>query len=328
MSLQEQFFNLVRNRVPSNKHLVEDLCEHLSISQDSAYRRLRGETALTMPEIKVLSNAYDISIDDLISKDHERVTFRYKWIDPTSFSYTAYLESLYQDTQRLALFDDNEILFIAKDLPIFCNFLIPEIAEFKGFFWQKTALNLPAFAKKKFDLDKLNNTNVSLGFDILKAYNLIPSTELWHPELVSSMLNQIAYYYDSGFFASDNHAFILLDKLEQLIEHIQIQTEYGGKSLYGKKPTENQSFKLYYNEVNIGDNTLCLRANDAKTVYFTQNIINNIVTHDTGFCEQTWDIHQNMINRSLELTGSNERVRNKFFRKLKNTIQNTKAQLD
>ena len=328
MHLQQTLFDQIKRALPPGENLADFLCRELSMSKDSAYRRLRGETALTLPEIKTLSNYFDISIDELLSNQKDSVFFQYKWINPSEFDYTSYLEALMEDTERIALFDDNEILFTVKDLPIFSNFIIPEIGEFKGYIWQKTAMRLPTYQDRQFDLNDLNNRNVQLGYNILKAYNHIPSTELWDSAVLNSLMSQIVYAHESGFFVEDNQAHILLDKAEMLLDHYALQATHGSKFLLDKAPADEQNFNLAYNEVIVGDNTLCLRTNDLITVYFTHNVINTMHTQDPAFAQQTWEVQSNLIAKSKSLTGDAERSRNKMFRRLKQVIEQTRIRLD
>ncbi len=304
------------------------LCKELSISADSAYRRLRGETSLSFEEIRTLSKLYNISLDALFEQETRHVPFKYNWIDVQAFDYSVYLKSLQRDAEKLSLFDDNEILFIAKDLPFFSNFIIPEVGEFKGFFWQKVALGLNSFKSVKFDVDQLNSENIRTGYEILKAYNIIPSRELWHPDVLNSLINQVIYCYDCGFLVSKDTALVLFDKIFELLNHYEHQAQINRKFLFGKEASGENNFQLYYNDVLIGDNTTLLRVKEKKTVYFTHNIINNIVTQDEGFAEQTWQIQERIISSSVDMSGNHQKDRERLFGRLHQRVEKAKELLE
>ncbi len=328
MKIQAAFFDELRKQGITGKKLSSMLCKELSISADSAYRRLRGETSLSFEEIQILSKLHNISLDALFEQETRHVPFKYNWIDIQAFNYSTYLQSLRKDAEKLSLFGDNEILFIAKDLPFFSNFIIPEIGEFKGFFWQKVALGLDSFKSVKFDVAQLNPENIRTGYEILKAYNIIPSRELWHPDVLNSMINQIIYCHDCGFFSGKESALTLFDKIEELLNHYQLQAETNRKFLYGKEVSGDSNFSLYYNDVLIGDNTTLLRVGDKKTVYFTHNIINNITTQDDRFAEQTWQIQERIINSSIDMSGEHQSDRLRLFENLHQKVQKAKKLLE
>ena len=72
-SYQVLFLEHARSRLPQRIQWAEELAELLNIGIDSAYRRIRGETALTFNEAVVVSHKYDISLDYLFKEGNERV---------------------------------------------------------------------------------------------------------------------------------------------------------------------------------------------------------------------------------------------------------------
>ena len=51
------FFNHIKTKIPPYLSFVDEVAEDLSISNDSAYRRIRGEKPLSLEEAQVLSDA-------------------------------------------------------------------------------------------------------------------------------------------------------------------------------------------------------------------------------------------------------------------------------
>src|SRR6185503_15552827 len=66
-SVQSLFFEQIRKRLSPHVSFVDELAELLDISRDSAYRRMRGETVLSLDEVKKLSVRFKISVDSIIS---------------------------------------------------------------------------------------------------------------------------------------------------------------------------------------------------------------------------------------------------------------------
>ena len=53
-NIQTDFLNQMRNKLPGNASFADELAELLNVSRDSAYRRIRGETVLSLDEVKKL----------------------------------------------------------------------------------------------------------------------------------------------------------------------------------------------------------------------------------------------------------------------------------
>ena len=60
LKTQKQFFEEVRKKLPHNLSLVDIICNELGISSDSAYRRIRGESSLSLDEAKKLCLKFDM----------------------------------------------------------------------------------------------------------------------------------------------------------------------------------------------------------------------------------------------------------------------------
>jgi hypothetical protein len=63
--VQNAFFERVRERMNSNLSLVNEIAEVLNVSNDSAYRRLRGETALSLNEAFLLASHFQIALEEI-----------------------------------------------------------------------------------------------------------------------------------------------------------------------------------------------------------------------------------------------------------------------
>src|SRR5687767_14276909 len=76
-AIQDNFISRFRQALPPGLGVAEELADLLGVSIDSAYRRIRGETGLTIDEIYQVAKKYPISIDDVFSNRGETVTFGY-----------------------------------------------------------------------------------------------------------------------------------------------------------------------------------------------------------------------------------------------------------
>jgi hypothetical protein len=329
IDIQHRFFEMLRTRIKKDDSLPLILSELLNISSDSAYRRLRGETALSLEETVRIAEHFGISIDEFLARNINAVVFHYNWIDPAAFDYKQYLQAMVADLQSISLFKENRIIYLAKDIPIFYNFLIPEIAAFKSFFWKKSAFQHPEFRDQKFNLDELDAEEVALGQEISRIYSIIPSVEMWNDEAIKSLLNQIQYYYHAGYFAKPYHADKLVDRLEQMVEHFALQAEAGCKFLFGKDPASGSAnYELYYNELILGDNTVFVEVDGHRRVYHSTNVINTMYTTLQEYCHQTYSVQMNLLKSAQRISASSEKERNQYFNRLRNQIEKARNSMD
>src|SRR5437868_2689306 len=83
-SAQTILMQKIKEMLPPNISFVDELAELLGLSNDSAYRRIRGETALSIEEIASICKKFKISFDSFInSSDAGMVTFSYKSLNNT-----------------------------------------------------------------------------------------------------------------------------------------------------------------------------------------------------------------------------------------------------
>ena len=322
---QQIFFQHIREILPPHLSLVDEVAERLDISNDSAYRRIRGEKAISFEELRTLCTHFRISLDQLLHLKSDTLLFEGKFIDQTNFDFDGYLYDLGQLLAYTATFERKEILFLSKDAPLFHNFNYPELAAFKSFFWMKTILNYPSHSKKRFVADEVSPTTVQTCRKLIEAYNKIPSLEIWHTESLLATIRQIEYYRDMDAFASAQDLETIYTCLEKTVDHIEAQVEQGVKfSMHGAQPVKGAAFKFYINEFIIGDNTYLVRLNDTWMVILNHMVLNTIRTRDTHFTKSTEEHFQNIIRRSTQISGVGEKERSKFFNILREKIESSR----
>jgi hypothetical protein len=60
-NLQKELFQHIKNSLPPNISMVDEIAELLSLSYDSVYRRIRGEKPVALDELKVLCEHFHLS---------------------------------------------------------------------------------------------------------------------------------------------------------------------------------------------------------------------------------------------------------------------------
>lgn len=321
-SIQTELFRLIKEKLSPFQSLVEVVAEVLSVSTDAAYRRIRGEKPLDLDEVLALSQAYHISIDGLQQGGGGQpgmVTFTFKTLDDKTFTLKEYFNAIIQQMYQIKLaLPDVEVIYAAKDLPIFHYFNFPELAAFKLYVWKNALLGLPEYENKPFSIDGEDESMIALGRESLQAYSRFPSTELWNEETINSALRQVDYYFQSGQFKNPAEAHLLATQYLKLLEHIESMAASGRKfMLNDEAPDPDASYSLYNNEVVLCDNTSLVQMGQKPVVFLTHNTLNYIQITNPDYCRVSFQWAHTLIKRSTLLSSSNERQRREFFHRLK-----------
>ena len=322
--IQNFLFRRIKELIPASHSLVDQVAELLGVSNDSAYRRIRGETSLSLKETAILLKHFQIPAEVLLGNgDNSSVIFNYKVSHGLDADFDQYLQGILNDLRNIAKAENREIIYAAKDIPIFHHFLFPELAAFKIFFWMKSVMNVPSYSKKMFNREEIDKTFFERGKEILALYEKIPATEIWSEETLNSTVKQIEYCWDSGFFKTKEDALFLCEQLNSMMQHIQKQAELGMKFHPAHTPMhqEEGNYQLYYNEMLIGNNNILVTAGGSQITYLTHNVLNYLITSNAAFCKETEESLKSLIKKSVLISGVSEKQRNQFFRKALGLIE-------
>lgn len=321
-SIQSSFLEQVRKHLPSNISFADELAETLKISRDSAYRRIRGETVLSLDEVKMLVKNYGISLDALLSPNTKMLSFHHQAIDHETFTFGHWLKSISDKLETISAYPEpnKELVYYAKDMPVFYNFMYPELGAFKMFFWMKAVLCYSEYEHEKFTVDIIPKEYLSIGYKIWDRYAALPSTELWSDETLNVTLKQIEYFHDCGYFKDTKDALLVMDQFADLLKRIRQWTSAAAKDNKGK-------LNLYKNEILVAENTILFKMGEKRVVFLTHNISDILTTSDEHFCRQTEGFISNLLNKAVLISGTSEKERNKFFNQMEEKIQQAKARL-
>jgi hypothetical protein len=327
-AIQEVLFQSIRSRLAPNISFVHELSELLGISYDSAYRRIRGEKELSLEELKIISIHYKISVDSLFNFKSNHVIFNSLAIGEAGLDIEKWLQSLLFAIKKIHASKEREIIYAAKDIPVFYYFEFPEIAAFKIYFWNKALIPSSGFENTKFTLDIPENL-YEIGRQLLSLYIKIPTIEIWSEETISSVLRQMEYCLLSGFFARHEDIFKLCDVLEAWLNHVQAQAEQGFQFMLGSnvEGIEN-NYRLYHNEVLVSDNTILVKTDGQKTSYNTYNVINQLITTNPVFCDQVENSLRNLMQKSTMISGTSAKERHRFFNTLHEKVRTLRSRIE
>ena len=322
-AVQQLFFQHIKANLPPHLSLVDEVAEVLNISNDSAYRRIRGEKGISFEEIQKLCTHYKVSLDQFLHLKSDAIIFTNRVDQHSKTPFEDYLESVYRNLCIINSFENRHLYFLMKDIPPFVHFQVPELSAFKFYFWTKSILHYESMQKVKFSLDDpLYDKYFPLSKNVIEAYNKVPATEIWNVESINSTIRQIEFYRDSGLYKSNADIILLYEKLEELINHIERQAETGLKFNIGTEPTSNSApYRLFVNEFITLDNTLLTELNNVRYTFINHSVLYFVTTRDEQFNQSMFTMLENLMKKSTLISAVGERERVRFFNILRDKIQ-------
>ena len=320
--LQQNLFERIKERLPAHLSLPEELASLLGVSADSAYRRIRGEKTLDIGELLLLCQHFRLSFDALMGQVKNNYLFTGRFVDEADFPFHEWLTSINVYLELALQGKDPTFIFQAKDIPLFHHFQVPELAQFKFFFWRRTILQQHGPELEHFRLDQLDERLLALGRKTYLTYERLPSIEILNAESMNSTLRQISYYRESGMFAREDDAQLLFERVLTLLAHVEAQAEAGVKFRMGESPSPaSAAYSIYVNEVMLGDNTIYLDNGRTRIVFLNHSVMNYAATTDEAFCANTYRTIDSIMKRSTLISGVGEKERKRFFRAVREEVE-------
>ncbi len=316
--IQTVFIQKLKDNLAPNVGLAEELAELLEVSIDSAYRRIRGETDLSIDEIYTITKKYNISIDSIFSSLGDSVTFTYTKLTDSADNFDKYINRIYAHVKTIGAFNEKKITYIAEEVPLFYSFFSEKLIQFKLFYWQRSVLNVPDFQGKKFEFGLIPEEQIKLAKSAFEEYKKIPSVEVWTNETILTIIKQVDFYVDSGVFKNKEDALRVVEEIRSMVKYVEQCAETGRK----EATSQNENYSLYNSEVVLGTNCVYINTGPAKYAYITFNTFNSLTTNNVEFCDETDHWVKNIIKKSTLISGVAEKQRYQFFSKMYINIDN------
>lgn len=318
---QQALFESISSTLPSHLSLVDEISELLDLSNDSAYRRIRGDKILSLREAEILAKHFNISLDQLMGVSPEAVTFQLMYLNEEKYDFFSYLNTVLGLMENVMELEAVELIFQLNELNLFHAVQFPDILAFKIFFWSKSNLDFTSYRKRTFSLTAIDEKVYDLSARIAGNFTKLTTTELLTREFLASFLKQVEYYWLSGFFEKKDDVVSLCESALELVEHLRNQAEAGCKYLHGSEPSKSEdNLKLYSNNLTLTDNVILVCMGDQGMTYLTNGAINLLYTNNQEFYSRNLDMVRNIIRKSTLISGNAEQDRNFFFNTIRESV--------
>ena len=316
MEVQKHFFEILKTQIPDNYRLVDVVEETLKTSTDSAYRRIRGEKDLSFSELHTLCQKYNISLDEVFSyKSGQNIMFQYMPVNLSDQeSYIAYIRRLLSTFTALKSAQRKDIYFTAQDIPFYHFMDFPELFFFKLYTWNEVLNRVPVsyndFCSK---LDK--DTILPIHKQMSVVYQQIPSKEIWTNQTIDTILKLLEHYFEIGSFDGKETILLLLDQLSNLMDTIKNYANDGYKGKGVRTP-----FSLYLSSVDLENNRTLIKRGENMSCIVRLNNVNSISTENSIFCLEMFQWIEDLISKSILISGTAAKERSIFFKTSQNKI--------
>lgn len=306
---QERLLKEIRKRI-GDKSLNDEIANILNISYDAAHRRTSLKAKFSFEEALELAKHFQISLNQFITSDHQIVVQK-----TSAVTKTEDLQSFFQNNlsvfESLPLSDEMTIYYSAKDIPFFYTLSDTLLSRFKIYVWMNLLNAKQVFIPFLQFSSPYFETNTK---ELKKKYEEQNVVELWNNMTISSILQQILYYYDTGLLQK-NEAQIILDELKELIQYVEQKTE------------TNPKFHLYENELMHLSNDIFFHHPKQSLFALPTNMFGYILINDAKTCSETLNYFEHQIKNSKSMGTSGNRDRKIFFNKMYEQIESLKQKL-
>lgn len=295
---QELLLRQIRRKI-GDKSLNDEIANILNISYDAAHRRTSLKAKFSFEEALELAKYFQISLDQFQGSDQQIVVRK-----TSAVTKTEDLDSFFRNNlkvfENLPLNSEMTIYYSAKDIPFFYTLSDTLLSRFKIYVW----MNL--LNEKQVFIPFLNFSPPDFEWntkELRKIYEEQNVIELWNDMTVSSVLQQIVYYFETGLLKR-NEAGIILQELKELIEYIEQKTE------------NNPKFHLYENELMHLSNDIFFHHPQQSLFAIPTNMFGYLLINDDKTCRETQNYFEHQIKNSKSLNTSGNRDRKIFFNKI------------
>ena len=313
---QVELFGRIQKAIPANQALVDVISEHLKISTDAAYRRIRGDKMIDIAETISLCKHFGISLDSLTGNVEDNII--QGALAPSDLrdmrAHLVYLQNFSTQMERLRLSAKKEILLSVADFSVFDFLANKELVFFHIFSWNKNLYDIPG-TFENFMEGLAVDEFLKYFSKIVRCFQFIPTTEIWTTNSIDSSIKLLRYHTEMNHFSDKRNSLFICEQLLNLLNTLQSWVKKGTKE------ESDTPFKFYVSEIDIGNTLILIKNEEDIDCLIRLFTINGLNIKDKKFCKEADNWIHNLIKRSTLLSGSSDREGLKFFEAQKQKVR-------
>lgn len=307
--LDIKLLNKIKENCDKNISFIEEVADVLDISYDAAYRRINQKTKLSLEDAIKLSLHFNISLDSLFD---EKLSYKKIIINKSEkvsniYELENYFEKIIKNLLPIKNKEDVNILYAAKDLPLFYFARNPLFSKFKSYtilYLLDKDFPLKKITFESFKLSSRLNHLISSFGEMYYNFNI---TEIWNERILEQTINQILYFYEIKLLNYAT-AIKLCDTLKIILEKIEKDTFRGRRN-----NRTNSKIRLFNSPLLPLNNDVIIKTKNKKTLLSPYLLINYYVIEDQQYIEKYLSLLNNQLHLSNNINNAGVKERMLFF---------------
>ncbi|MDR2951025.1 MAG: hypothetical protein LBV71_17705 [Prevotella sp.] len=303
------------DHIPKELKPVQYLVDLLDISNESVYRRMKGEVSFSFDEIIKLSHELGFSVDELISEDGGIASFELLANSTTSYSDTFLniLKLVKEHLNEVAVSGDTETINAWNHLPPIFLVKCDHLFKFRYFKWLHQGADIPSNRMYSDVIvpSEILSLKEQLISDIKTSRNVI---SVMGPSIFLNLIKEIQYYYIRKLITDEEKA-VLKEDLYKMIDIIEKLVQDG-------KFNEEGKISYYLSSLEIDTNTIYVQYDTKEVCIFWVVSMPPIFISNKEVCTVQKKWLESLMKYSTLITSSNELMQSEFFRKQREYVKN------
>lgn len=301
-TIYNRFLKEIEKQLPQKAKRTSVLADILSIEKEAVYRRLRGEVPFTFNEIILLSNKFNISIDNIIGITSEKsrpLQFKMAdYVDAFDIDYKMIEE--YIDVLETSKAENSEIIEATNLIPQAIVFKYDLLSKFYLFKWDYH-YNQSFLTFDSFQLSKKLITLMSrISSSSKKCYN---TTYILDPLIINYLTTDIRCAY-SMHLISDANLKIIKQELHSMVNYIELIAQKGVFT------ETNQNINIYISSINLDTSYTYIQTPMHSLSMVKAFILSAMASFDKKTMDKTKTWIQSLKRTStlISITGEKQRI--------------------
>lgn len=303
------FIKIIKESMPGNQNLAFFLMDILPIGREAVYRRIRGEVPFTMPEMAIIADRLNLSIDNLIdNKNINKIPFNLDLIND-SFSLNGFVEILERQKFHLESFQKNKHISLkAAFNSIPYSFLleystITKFQIYKYIYQVSPSPNIGTLSDYK-----ISNEINTMQREWLKAMRKLDSFQyILDKRLFIYVAEDIAQFYRMKLISAEEKE-LLKDEILIFLSDLEEMAVTGISKMTGKQ------IEIFLSHIHFDTSYIYYESEDMEIAHFRLFTINGIRSNNNKICEKQKKILESLLHSSTRITLSNALFRKQFFK--------------
>jgi len=302
--LQTNFFKHLSQKLAANRKMSDELVELLGISKGEAYKKINTKSLLTIPQIKLLCDKFQVSFTIEGKENRASANVNFTPFHTGKIEVRDYINSLEKFLSNIASAANGKLTCATDDVPIFHLFQYPELTAFKLHFWQMRIIDQAPF---KFNVNDWSPSILQPAARLHQLYQTIPSVEVWTKTSLLNTLDQIKYAAETKIITDKKVGRLICSQLRSALAEIEMYAVNRNK--LSKKDV---SFDWYFYDI-IGTITYLAEMDDELSTFIRFNTFNTIQEENGPLCKEVKHWLENLIKDATGFSGQGSVQRNKYL---------------